>query len=137
MVRLLAALVVLGAALAPVSNARAFSTMCTEQSFVSFADESEAEQDVPMQPAAVPAPLRDEELPWCTSAADPRCSPINGNSSPASAGLRQPAAIHVDMPATDLVSAAEFEFTPQLGLHPSAGEGSRVERPPRAARRSL
>lgn len=136
MVRLLAALVVLGAALAPISSARALSTMCTEQSIVSFVDEAEATPEAPLQPIAVPSPLRDEDLPWCTSAEDPRCSPMRGNSSPASPGLRQPAAIHVGVPVASPVPATELEFTPQLGLHPSAGEGSRVERPPRAARRA-
>jgi hypothetical protein len=136
MVRFLAALVVLGAALAPAPRAQALGTMCTEPAIVSLIEEIEAEEP-PAPPSATPSPLRDEDLPWCTNADDPRCSPLNGSGSAPSVGLRQPAAIHSVTPAPDHLSEVELEFNPQLGLYPSAGEGSRVERPPRAARRAL
>jgi hypothetical protein len=81
------------------------------------------------------APLRDEELPWCISANDPRCAPLNTGDTgkgPFDGDAR------VVLSAADTgADAAQLplrsqSFTPRAGLHPRHGVSHRVERPPRA-----
>jgi hypothetical protein len=84
-------------------------------------------------PHTVPAPLRDEDLPWCVSADDPRCAPLHTDAG--RLGSDTSAAFTASQPheGTTLPSAASCETrTPRSGLAPRPGISHRVERPPRS-----
>ena len=119
------AVAVLGAALLPrIGHAQ--SAMCVEPAFAPAAPRAAL--------AEVPAPPREEDLPWCASADDPRCAPLPGDSTALRLALRQPlAAAAATLPRSTAVTG-EFAFTPRTGLVPHAGIRNRVERPPRPIR---
>jgi hypothetical protein len=125
--RRFAALALLAALLAATQSAAALSTMCAEPSFAAAHERQEAQ-------ALVPAPLRDEELPWCASPEDPRCAPLHGDSGSIRISMREPTAIAGDPAGIARACAGADSFTPSTGLHPRAGVHGRVERPPRADR---
>jgi hypothetical protein len=138
MARSLAAFAVLGVALLLSQNALAQSAMCVEPSFGSGTAPALRGGAMPIprtaaQPDA-PAPLHEEDLPWCTGADDPRCAPLHGDSSALRLALRQPLSAATSAVPASTSSAVESEFTPRTGLVPNAGVCHRVERPPRPAR---
>jgi hypothetical protein len=125
-----AALAVLGAALLLPQSALAQSAMCVEPVFSPIAvsvERSAAQPDAP-------APLRDEDLPWCTGADDPRCAPLHDDSTALRLAVRQPLAAATDALCASTARAAESKLTPRTGPLPHAGIRQRVERPPRPAR---
>jgi hypothetical protein len=124
--RPITALAVLGAALSLTQSALAQSAMCVEQEFAASIERAAAPE--------APAPLRDEDLPWCTGADDPRCAPLHGDSTALRLALRQPLAAATVALRASTASAAESQFTPRTGPVPHAGIRHRVERPPRPAR---
>jgi hypothetical protein len=82
---------------------------------------------------ALPPPPSDEELPWCASAEDPRCSPLPAHSTPPELAVRVFAAT-VLTDKTTLASAPAGEITHVAyadELPPASGVHARVERPPR------
>ena len=99
--------------------------MCTEAAFSAALEHAEHEAALPLQP-------RDEDLPWCASAEDPRCAPLDSHSAPVGLGLRQPLAVTTAEVATARRPAADDStFTSRVGLAPRAGISNRIERPPR------
>lgn len=82
-------------------------------------------------PIAYPAPVRDEELPWCTSSEDPRCSPLHTNTSAAASDTRSSAATPSGAAVAPLRIGTCMKLSARLGLAPEAGISHRVERPPR------
>jgi hypothetical protein len=131
--RWIAALCVLCATFAHEASAQANPSVCIESpsSFVLI------EREVLQADAPLPSPLRDEELPWCASSDDPRCAPLHDNSVPSSVGVRIAPALDTSASWSEPIASAEHEFIPHAGLLPSAGQFSRLERPPRSVRRSL
>ena len=127
MARRLEALALFGALTALTQSAAALSPMCTEPSFASAQEQREAQ-------AIVPTPLREEDLPWCASAEDPRCAPLHGDTGSLAIGIRQATAVAADAVVPRRAPVGDERFTPNLGLHPHAGVASRIERPPRAGR---
>lgn len=126
MSRRIAALALLGAALWLPQDALAQSAMCAEPTFIVAAEHLEA---APTEP---PAPLRDEDLPWCTRADDPRCAPLHGESAALRLALRQPlAATTSPRPADPACGSEAREFTPCPGIAAHTGISNRIERPPR------
>jgi hypothetical protein len=88
--------------------------------------------------AAAPAPLRDDELPWCVSADDPRCAPLH--SDPARLGSDTSIAFTASQPGAQSVAPQPRRpaaWTARSGLAPRPGVSARVERPPRAVTRSV
>jgi hypothetical protein len=83
---------------------------------------------------AAPAPLREEDLPWCVSADDPRCAPLHPDAgrlgSETSAAFT---ASQSNASSTPRAFAASEARTPHSGLAPRLGVSHRVERPPRLA----
>ena len=120
----IAALILLGAALVLPQSAVAQSAMCAAPDFAAALERAEHE-------AALPLPLRDEDLPWCATAEDPRCAPLDSHSAPVALGLRQPLAAATCDSATRFAASDDSTFTPRVGLLPRAGTSSRIERPPR------
>jgi hypothetical protein len=84
---------------------------------------------------AAEPPLRDDELPWCVSADDPRCAPLHHGAEPISVASRQAATADADAPVRIVPNARAQVFTPDPGLAPHPGIAHRIERPPRAAGR--
>jgi hypothetical protein len=82
------------------------------------------------EPTALPS--GDEDLPWCTSADDPRCSRPHDDAVPLQVASRLAAAAHVEITTPSWVDAGEQKLTPSTGLAPRAGVPIKVERPPRA-----
>jgi hypothetical protein len=84
----------------------------------------------PGQPAATGA-AEDDELPWCVSADDPRCSPLRHDAPPLPIATRPipGAAAEAITPPPPVIAAQRF--TAHSGLAPRPGVASRVERPPR------
>jgi hypothetical protein len=129
MSRRIAALAVLGAALWLPQDALAQSAMCAEPAFIV------AVERVPAAQPEAPAPLRDEELPWCTGADDPRCAPLHGDSTALRLALRQPlAATMTTVPLDSARSDESAKFSACAGLVAHAGIRHRIERPPRQDR---
>jgi hypothetical protein len=128
--RLLASIGVLCATFAQAPHAAALAGLCSEAAPIAMLDVEDAHADAPL-----PSPLRDEELPWCASADDPRCAPLDNSRAPSSVGVRKAPAIEVAALPTEAIAEAAHDFMPHAGLAPSAGTSSRLERPPRAARR--
>ena len=85
---------------------------------------------------ATPAP-RDEELPWCVSADDPRCAPLHHDTAPPQVGSRLPMAALADAPTRGDFATGHQAHTARAGLARNPGISHRVERPPRATGRSL
>jgi hypothetical protein len=138
---------VLGAALVLPQGVDAQNAVCSEPSIGGIGGIAPAlrggAMSIELQSARSAAPLegqlplrdeRDEDLPWCTSADDPRCAPLPGDSAAVSMALRQPlaAAAHGDAMASS--PASEEELTPHVGPSPCTGISNRVERPPRPIR---
>lgn len=117
-------------------NARAAS-VCTEP-LLSTPDEArDARLDLEGL-AALPSlpvlPLSDDELPWCASAEDPRCSPLPAHSTPPELAVRVFAAtVLSDQTTLACAPAREVTHVANAGLSPSFGVHYRVERPPRLA----
>jgi len=82
-------------------------------------------------PSEAPSPTRDEDLPWCASAEDPRCAPLHGDSSSIHMALRHPMAATASPAARRPIEADDCTFTPDAGLAARPGISNRVERPPR------
>jgi hypothetical protein len=85
-------------------------------------------------PSEAPSPMRDEDLPWCASAEDPRCAPLHGDSTSIRIALRHPVAAGSAFAPQRPTASDDDEFTPDAGLAPRAGISNRVERPPRPSR---
>jgi len=79
------------------------------------------------------APLRDDELPWCVSADDPRCAPLHNGSGPLSTERHIAAGVFATEPFPAVVAETVRSFTARVGLVPHPGIHHRVERPPRAS----
>jgi hypothetical protein len=83
---------------------------------------------------AAPAPLREEDLPWCVSADDPRCAPLHPDAgrlgSETSAAFT---ASQSNASSSPPAFAACEVRTPHGGLAARPGIHHRVERPPRLA----
>jgi hypothetical protein len=83
---------------------------------------------------AAPAPLGEEDLPWCVSADDPRCAPLHSDAgrlgSDTSTGFTASQA-HDD--AALARGPSSETRTPRSGLAPRPGISHRIERPPRLA----
>jgi hypothetical protein len=131
--RWIAALCVLCATLAHGPRAQASASVCIESS----SSIALVERELPHAEAPLPSPLRDEELPWCASADDPRCAPLHDNSAPSSVGVRIAPVLDTSAPKPEPIASSDHEFMQHAGLLPSAGELGRLERPPRTDRRSL
>jgi hypothetical protein len=86
--------------------------------------------------AAVP-PLREEELPWCVSADDPRCAPLHHDAAPTQLVGRMLVTAYADAPVRGELPNGSQIFTPRSGLNPQPGVQARVERPPRMSGRAL
>ena len=125
-------------------SAHALSEQCTEP-LLSAAPEARSERApqasasslevVVAMPAPatglVPAPSEDEELPWCVSPEDPRCSPLPGHSTASEIAVR-------GFIATSPALAPPARSLPRTtrnfaaaGLVPASGVHERLERPPR------
>lgn len=124
MKRRFAALAVLAAAMVLPQNAEAQSAMCAEP-----AVELLTARIAP--PSEAPSPVRDEDLPWCASAEDPRCSPLHGDSSSIRMALRHPLAAAASPAPQRPTASDDCTFTPDAGLAARPGISHRVERPPR------
>jgi hypothetical protein len=85
-------------------------------------------------PSEAPSPMRDEDLPWCASAEDPRCAPLHGDSTSIRIALRHPLAAASAFAPQRPSASDDGKFTPNAGLAPRAGISNRVERPPRPSR---
>ena len=119
----------LGAMLWMPQAVLAQSVMCVEPTFAMPTELAAAAQ------TDAPAPLGDDELPWCTGADDPRCAPLHGDSTALRLALRQPLAAAAGAGAERTAQGEESsEPTPHAGLLPRAGIRQRIERPPRRAR---
>lgn len=128
-----AALCLLCALHAHEASAQPLSSACIESSSSLVPiSRDEAQDDI-----ALPSPVRDDELPWCASDEDPRCAPLQGSSAPSSVSVRIASAIEPFATKAEAIASAVHDFMPHAGLLPSAGTESRLERPPRAARRAL
>ena len=79
------------------------------------------------------APPREDELPWCVSADDPRCAPLHNDSGPLSTERRITAGLFATAPCPLIVAESARTFTTCVGLLPHPGVHHRVERPPRAS----
>jgi len=124
MKRRFAALVVLAAALVLPHSAEAQSAMCAEPALDLLTARV-------APPSEAPSPVRDEDLPWCASAEDPRCAPLHGDSSSIRMALRHPLAATASPVAERPTGSGDFTFTPDVGLIARPGISNRVERPPR------
>jgi putative hemolysin len=82
-------------------------------------------------------PLREEDLPWCVSADDPRCAPLHHDSAPTQLVARLMVTAHADTPARDNLPNGSQALTPHTGLTPRPGVQERIERPPRTLGRAL
>src|SRR5688572_31402684 len=109
--RAIAGLVVLGAALVLPQSAQAQSAMCAEPAFVSAG----AGERAPTESDA-PSPMRDEELPWCAGAEDPRCAPLPGHSSSIQMAVRQPLAAAAATVSEGARDGRDCKLTPHTGL---------------------
>jgi hypothetical protein len=123
----LAALAVLGAALVLPQSAAAQSAMCAAPAL-----DLQAARTAPQ--AQAPSPLREEDLPWCAGAEDPRCAPLHGDSTALVMALRQPLAAATSAVPPRCRAIDDCKFTPRMGLVPCVGISNRVERPPRPIR---
>jgi hypothetical protein len=96
--------------------------------------QSAREHSAPIANDGAPVPLREEDLPWCVSADDPRCAPLHNDAgrfgSDSSVGFTA-AQPHAD--ALPPKPPACETWTPSSGLAPRLGVSHRVERPPRGA----
>jgi hypothetical protein len=125
MVRRIAALLVVSVVLHIAQVAAAQSAMCPETGIAVGSDRMEAAA------APEPAPPRDEELPWCLNAGDPRCAPLHGSGVPLGAGLRPALSCDTELGVEHRASAGDVSFTACAGQPPRTREHGRVERPPR------
>jgi hypothetical protein len=125
MKRRFAALAVLAAALVLPHSAEAQSAMCAEPAVDLLLTARIA------APSEAPPPVRDEDLPWCASAEDPRCAPLHGDSSSIRMALRQPLAATTAPAARRPSGSDDCTFTSDAGLAARPGISNRVERPPR------
>jgi hypothetical protein len=85
--------------------------------------------------APVPSPVDDDDVPWCVTQNDPRCSPIQQGSLPSQvsvqAKLSSVAPLVVPLPrARELLA----EPLPSQPGQARTGGRSRLERPPRSGR---
>lgn len=78
-----------------------------------------------------PRPLRDDELPWCSGAEDPRCAPLHTSSAPSGSDCAV-RGVAAEASPSSLPPQFEQGFTACIGLLSHAGVNHRVERPPRA-----
>ncbi|MFI5307557.1 MAG: hypothetical protein ACHQ53_09405 [Polyangiales bacterium] len=111
-------------AASPAQKPQATGAMCTDGRFVAAPSAERAAE-----------PLRDEDLPWCVNAGDPRCAPLHKDAAHHAFGLRTVVAADafaVALPAPR--AGVEQSRTPRASLCPRAGVSSRVERPPRPSR---
>jgi hypothetical protein len=95
--------------------------------------------DAGFEQAAKSAPIvpREDELPWCVSADDPRCAPLHGSPRPVDSALRRAAGMPCDVAPPTIEPNSDLEFGTRVGLIPHDGVSQRVERPPRPVRRLL
>jgi hypothetical protein len=125
-------------ALGSAPSARALSDQCTEP-LLSSGHEARSERAPQLSAATLevvvvmPVPGDDEELPWCVSPEDPRCSPLPGHSTARELALRgfiAPSGVR-EAPVRSLPSRTAQPFA-AAGLLPSSGVHERLERPPRS-----
>jgi hypothetical protein len=132
--RVLLLLAALGTSLGWTVQARANDGLCAESASV-MPVAAEPTQPAPssLELLAPLVPFDERELPWCTSADDPRCAPLPAHApvsdgpSRGCAGVLAPlrAAQPHDHPHAVLHTAC-------VGLSEAAGTRLRLERPPRA-----
>lgn len=116
-------------ALGVAQNARAAGPTCAEPDLSSTELRFER-YDV--DPPRTAPPLGDDELPWCASADDARCSQLPGHSAPRELAVRGPAAAPTgsDAKLAPSIPREQARFAGN-GLPPARGVFHRVERPPR------
>ncbi len=87
-------------------------------------------------PAAHAGPSADphRSVLWCASANDPRCQPMQPSDVPTPSALASGSvgALVAALRRTHGRFASEMTMTPALGLAPSCGVTSALDRPPRA-----
>jgi hypothetical protein len=76
---------------------------------------------------------REDELPWCVSADDPRCAPLHHGSGPLSTERRITAGVFATVSPPTILAESVRTVTACVGLLPHPGVHHRVERPPRAS----
>jgi hypothetical protein len=94
-------------------------------------EESDAEVAAHVAPARQ-AP-REDELPWCVSADDPRCAPLHNGSGPLSTERHLAAGVFATESSPSVSAENVRTFTSRVGLVAHPGVQNRVERPPRAS----
>jgi hypothetical protein len=129
--RALLLLAALGWSLASATQAQASGGLCAESALPAA---SEPEHAVPMAFAPFDPfePLDERDLPWCTSADDPRCAPLPAHAPASDDASRGCAGVLAPVSATrPHVHPHAVRHTACVGLCEAVGTRLRLERPPR------
>lgn len=127
-------LAALGSGLGWTVQARANDGLCAESaSVMPVAAEPEQAARPMLEPLAPFEPLDERELPWCTSADDPRCAPLPAHAPASDDPSRGCAGVLAKASATQPHDHPHAVLhTACVGLSETVGTRLRLERPPRA-----
>jgi hypothetical protein len=125
----------LAAWLCAPTDAHALDALCQEPVQPAAAPGSVVDVEVPLAPVALPlGPSSESDVPWCTSADDPRCAPLDAPHPVTQVSTSGP--LHTPQSATVapplLLTRPKGRVLGRSEVRP--GHGRRIERPPQPNR---